>query len=171
MAIWNDSKDTTAAAGTTARSQPPADPNPRGSERQLDAPAGDAARRAAPRTSAQDSLLAAELVIEGKIQGGGSVRLAGRFKGDIQVSGSVHIEAGAHVEGSIQAAAVVVAGELTGNVTKAKQVDVAQTGVVIGDLKADTLTVAAGARIRGNVEFGWNENEAARTVSSLKAGT
>jgi hypothetical protein len=33
--------------------------------------------------------------------------------------------------------------------------------VVIGDLKTGTLTVAAGARMRGQAEFGWGEGKSA----------
>ena len=32
-----------------------------------------------------------------------------------------------------------------------------QTGVLNGDLKAGSLTVAAGSRMRGRAEFGWDE--------------
>jgi uncharacterized cupredoxin-like copper-binding protein len=47
--------------------------------------------------------------------------------------------------------------ELQGNVDAAKQLDVLSTGVVVGDVKASSITVAAGARMRGHVEFGWDE--------------
>jgi hypothetical protein len=30
---------------------------------------------------------------------------------------------------------------------------------MIGDLKAGSLTVAAGSKMRGNVDFGWKEGE------------
>jgi cytoskeletal protein CcmA (bactofilin family) len=42
-----------------------------------------------------------------------------------------------------------------------------ESGQVIGDLKAKTLTVAAGSRMRGNVEFGWNESDGAK-VSTIR---
>jgi len=34
---------------------------------------------------------------------------------------------------------------------------VLQSGVIVGDVKAETITVAAGSRMRGHVEFGWGE--------------
>jgi hypothetical protein len=34
--------------------------------------------------------------------------------------------------------------------------------VVIGDLKAGSLTVAAGARMRGQADFGWEEGKGAK---------
>ena len=35
----------------------------------------------------KESLIAADITIEGKIEGGGSVRIAGKFKGDASVQG------------------------------------------------------------------------------------
>ena len=39
----------------------------------------------------------------------------------------------------------------------ASRVELLSTGVLNGDLKAASLTVAAGSRMRGNVSFGWDD--------------
>ncbi len=109
------------------------------------------------RVEVRESLIASGLSIEGKITGTGHVRIAGSFKGDVQVEGNLGIEPGAKHQGEVRAAAVTVGGELTGNIS-AKHIDVTATGVVIGDVKADTITVAAGSRMRGHVEFGWADS-------------
>jgi cytoskeletal protein CcmA (bactofilin family) len=120
--------------------------------------AADASRRSgAPRAAGVESVIAAELTIEGKITGSGDVRIAGRFKGDVQVDGNFRIDAGARLEGQVRAGVVVVGGELQGNIEAAKQVDVLSTGVIVGDVKAASITVAAGSRMRGHVEFGWED--------------
>ena len=106
-----------------------------------------------------ESLIAADITIEGKIEGAGSVRIAGKFKGDVNVQGDLHIEAGAKLTGSVRAEKVVVAGELEGNVESAAQVNVLATGAVIGDVKAGAVTVASGARMRGSVNFGWDDSK------------
>ncbi|MGE5669094.1 MAG: bactofilin family protein [Betaproteobacteria bacterium] len=108
----------------------------------------------------KESLIASDITIEGKIEGGGSVRIAGKFKGDVSVQGDLTIEAGAKVTGSVRADKVTIAGELEGNVEQASLVDLLHSGVVVGDLKAGSLTVAAGARMRGQAEFGWDEGKA-----------
>ena len=130
------------------------------------------ARRARERSdvAVKESLIAAELAIEGRIQGSGNVRIAGRFKGDVNVDGNVTIEAGSHLEGAVQAKSVIVSGELHGNVEKAKHVDVQQTGVIVGDIKADTVAIASGARVRGHVEFGATEAPARATSGSAAQG-
>lgn len=106
----------------------------------------------------KESVIASGLSIEGKIVGSGHVRVAGKFKGDVQVEGNLHIDAGAKVEGQVRAHEVIVSGELQGNIDGAKRVELQQSGVINGDVKAGTLTVAAGARMRGAVEFGWEES-------------
>ena len=105
----------------------------------------------------KESVIASDLTIEGKIEGGGSVRIAGKFKGDVNVQGDLVIEAGAKLTGGVRADKVTIAGELEGNVEQASLVDLQHTAVVIGDVKAASLTVAAGARLRGQAEFGWDE--------------
>ena len=114
-------------------------------------------QRAQPRGDAKESLLAAGLTIEGKIEGTGHVRIAGNFKGDVHVQGNLTIEAGAKVTGGVRANTVVIGGELEGNIDAASRVELLQTGVLNGDLKAGSLTVAAGSRMRGRAEFGWDE--------------
>jgi cytoskeletal protein CcmA (bactofilin family) len=117
-------------------------------------------RRTSEHVDAKESLIAADITIEGKIEGSGHVRIAGKFKGDVNVQGDLTIEKDAKVNGSVRAKRVTVAGELEGNIDDAAQVDLQQSGVLIGDLKAGSLTVAAGSRMRGQAEFGWDDKNA-----------
>jgi cytoskeletal protein CcmA (bactofilin family) len=124
----------------------------------MPAPASSAPAPRAVGREAKESVIASDLSIEGRIQGAGNVRIAGRFTGDISVEGDLTIEVGARVNGGVKARRVVVAGELEGNVESAQRVEVVESGAMIGDVKAGTVTVAPGARMRGMVEFGWGES-------------
>jgi len=121
------------------------------------------ASRPSPRTELKESHIASDLTIEGKIIGSGHVRIAGRFKGDVQVDGNVTLDAGAKLEGHVKASAVIVGGELLGNIENAKRVELLETGVINGDVKAGSLTVAAGSRMRGQVEFGYETEGRAKS--------
>lgn len=122
-------------------------------------PSLDASRRATSR-DAKESIIASDLIIEGKIEGSGHIRIAGKFKGDVNVQGNVTIESGAKLTGGVRANTVIIAGELDGNIEAASRVELVESGVLNGDLKAGSLTVAAGSRMRGQVEFGWDEKGA-----------
>ena len=117
-------------------------------------------RWTAERADAKESLIAADITIEGKIEGSGHVRIAGKFKGDVNVQGDLTIEQGAKLIGGVRAEKVVVAGELEGNVESAAQINVLATGAVVGDVKAGSVTIASGARMRGQADFGWEDKKA-----------
>ena len=112
------------------------------------------------RLDTLESLIAPGLVIEGTIEGTGHVRIAGRFKGKISLKGDLTIEQGAHISGEVRAKNVVLKGKVEGNIHATSRVQLLETGVLIGDLKASSLTVATGSSMRGKVEFGWDEPEA-----------
>jgi len=86
----------------------------------------------------------------------------------VQVDGNVSLDTGARLEGQVKAHVVSVGGELIGNIENAKRVDLLETGVINGDVKAGSLTVAAGSRMRGQVEFGYEGETQTRTKSDTK---
>ena len=165
MAIW---KDNTAPRLSPTPVTPAHAPEPRETPR-YDPPAkpelasspavAPPVPRSEPSAPRKESLIAADITIEGKIEGGGSVRIAGKFKGDVSVQGDLTVEAGAKLTGGVRANRVTIAGELEGNVEQATHVDLLQSGVVLGDLKTGSLTVAAGARMRGQAEVGGDDSK------------
>jgi cytoskeletal protein CcmA (bactofilin family) len=106
-----------------------------------------------------ESVLAAGITIEGKIEGSGNVRVAGRFKGHVTVKGELTIDAGASIEGEVKADTVLVAGEVLGQIIANNRVELRESGRLMGDLKAGSLTVAAGSKMCGQAEFGWKEDQ------------
>jgi cytoskeletal protein CcmA (bactofilin family) len=156
MALWKETNTPATAASSTPLA-------PVAPERPLaETSAAAPVRKPKEHVVGGESVIAAGLTIEGKIEGAGSVRIAGRFKGDVRVDGNFTIEAGAHLTGQVIAAVVLVAGELQGNIESAKRVDVMDGGVIVGDVKAGSITVAAGSRMRGNVQFGWDDEKVAK---------
>ena len=154
MAIWKDivAKDSTQADATDSAPPPVNRPRPEA------VPSNSVPQTAiVNRKDLKESIIATGLTFEGKIDGSGHVRISGKFKGDVHVDGTLTVEAGAHLAGSVRAASVVVAGEIEGNIEGAQRVELHQSGVVNGDITAGSLTVADGARMRGRAEFGWSE--------------
>ena len=162
MALWKEQ----AGAGpqpSGSSDAVAADPVVRSVERPASAPTPVTPDvRRANAGPAKESLIAADVTIEGKIEGAGHVRIAGRFKGDVNVQGNVTIEQGAHVTGQVNAATVMISGEVEGNITASARVELLETGLINGDVKAAVITVAAGARMRGNADFGWGDQGPAR---------
>jgi len=167
MALW---KENTAPAPTPIPLPEPKEPArydaPSKPAAVQHSPAATAVASAGTSVSRKESLIAADITIEGKIEGGGSVRIAGNFKGDVNVQGDLTIESGAKLTGSVRADNVTIAGELEGNVEEATRVELTQSAVVVGDIKGGSLTVVAGARMRGQAEFGWGDDKGSKTSKS-----
>src|SRR5215213_6247652 len=167
MAIWKE--QTTPAKEPVPMSPAPAAPQ---KDDNFTSPASynqpTPARTPSQQSGEKETLIAANLAIEGKIQGSGHVRVAGQFKGDVNVDGNLTIDQGAKVTGAVRASTVTIAGELEGNVDAASRVELMASGVLNGDVKAGSLTVAAGSRMRGNAEFGWDEGQARPATSRPK---
>jgi cytoskeletal protein CcmA (bactofilin family) len=152
MAIFNQSSSNKSAPAPAA-AEPARDPAPAANTDF--APATLPRANAAAEPARKESLIAADLTIEGKIEGNGHIRIAGRFKGDVNVQGDLSVERGAKLNGSVRAQKVMLAGELEGNIESAVRVELLETAAHVGDLKAGTLTVAPGAKIRGHIDCGW----------------
>ena len=171
MALWKEIAAAPAPAAAPAAAtniKPAAEAPPRASFDRAAVEPAAAPVRPAVRAEMKESLIASGLSIEGKISGTGHVRIAGQFKGDVNVEGNLSIEPGAKHQGEVHAGTVTVSGELTGNIG-ARHIDVTSTGVVVGDVKAETITVASGSRMRGHVEFGWGDSVAASARNDHKA--
>ena len=95
-----------------------------------------------------------KLSITGEIAGEGDLELAGRFEGRIRVQGTVVVTEHAEVDADITASRISVAGRVGGNLDAAGHVDIAPRGRVAGNVSARSMTVAEGARLKGQIMLG-----------------
>jgi cytoskeletal protein CcmA (bactofilin family) len=162
MSLWKDNTASRHTPAPTPEAKEPVRYQPLSTPESATSAVAAPAMRGEAGLSRKESLIAADITIEGKIEGDGSVRIAGKFKGDVTVRGDLTIEAGAKLTGAVRADKVTIAGELEGNVEQASHIDLLQTAVVVGELKAGSLAVQAGARMRGQAQFGWDDDKAAK---------
>jgi cytoskeletal protein CcmA (bactofilin family) len=150
MALW---KETSENAHDTAPAQE--QPTPATAVAAPSVPP----RRETVAKERHESFFGPGVTIDGKIEGDANVRIGGKFTGHIHITGNLNIDKGARIAATINADTVTIQGEVEGNVLANAQVTLLESGQVIGDIKAATLTVAPGSRMRGNVDFGWSKAE------------
>jgi cytoskeletal protein CcmA (bactofilin family) len=109
--------------------------------------------------SREGALVGARLSFRGEVSGDGDFQIAGRFEGDISVSGRVVVIEGAEVDANINALAIVIGGTVRGNLSASTRVEILPTGVLTGSLKTGSFTAADGASVKGEV---WVEPAGAR---------
>ena len=164
MALWNQATPENSSEKPVPPA-PTATPTAAVPPPTASAPTPAAASKEYSTAGRRESVFGSGVTIDGKIEGDADIRIGGKFKGDIHIKGDLNLDKGAKVSAKVHAANVTIGGELEGNVVAGAQVKLLESGQLIGDLEAATLTVAAGSRMRGNVEFGWSAGEVAKFVN------
>lgn len=95
------------------------------------------------------SLIDSDANVEGKLTGK-DARVLGRFKGEIELSGRLHVGEGARVDAKVLADAAEIAGEFKGELV-VRSLLLLEKARVTGTLEAQTLAVREGAQINGAV--------------------
>jgi cytoskeletal protein CcmA (bactofilin family) len=82
------------------------------------------------------------------------LRLQGKFEGKITTPGRLHIAREARMAADVESGAIIVEGEVKGNLIAADRIELKQTARYEGDLSATKLTVDEGAIFSGHVVVG-----------------
>ena len=94
------------------------------------------------------------VVIKGELNGSEDLTIEGQVEGTIQLRDHVlTIGANGKIKAQVFAKAVIVLGEVTGNVTASDKVDIRDNGSVDGDIIAPRVAIAEGAHFRGSVDM------------------
>jgi cytoskeletal protein CcmA (bactofilin family) len=94
------------------------------------------------------------VVIKGELSGSEDLTLEGQAEGRIDLKDNVlTIGPNGKIKAEIFAKAVVVLGEVVGNVTATEKVDIRDHGSVEGDISAPRVAIAEGAHFRGSVDM------------------
>ena len=94
------------------------------------------------------------VVIKGELSGSEDLTIEGQVEGKIELRQNVlTIGANARIKAQVFAKAVVILGEVTGNVTASEKVDIRDTGSVDGDIASPRVAIAEGAHFRGSIDM------------------
>lgn len=102
---------------------------------------------AAAGSAGVPSLIAKDATWEGKLNCSGNVRVEGTLRGDIQTTGTLFVAAEAHVDGSVRARNVTLAGEIQGDMTVEERLEILPGGAARGEVNTGALVVHEGAYI------------------------
>ena len=90
-------------------------------------------------------------VFEGRFLVKGSIRIEGKFQGDIQTEDQLIIAPSGKVKTDIIARRVVVGGTLIGNIKASEEVNLLETGKVYGNIATPKLSVEPGVLTEGKI--------------------
>jgi cytoskeletal protein CcmA (bactofilin family) len=94
------------------------------------------------------------VVIKGELNGSEDLTVEGQVEGKIELKDHVlTIGPNGKIKAQVFAKAVIVLGEVNGNVTATEKVDIRDGGSVDGDIISPRVAIAEGAHFRGSVDM------------------
>ncbi len=99
------------------------------------------------------ALLGQGTEFEGRLVFEGTVRIDGRFRGDIFSRDTLIVGADAFVEAQIDADVVVVSGTVQGEIRALTRVEIQPTGVVRGSVQAPVFKIEEGGLFDGTMQM------------------
>ena len=94
------------------------------------------------------------VVIKGELNGSEDLTVEGHVEGKIELKDHVlTIGPNGKIKAQVFAKAVIVLGEVNGNVTASEKVDIRDGGSVDGDIVSPRVAIAEGAHFRGTVDM------------------
>jgi cytoskeletal protein CcmA (bactofilin family) len=94
------------------------------------------------------------VVIKGELNGSEDLTVEGHVEGKIELKDHV-LTIGPHgrIKAEVFAKAVIVLGEVTGNILASEKVDIRDNGSVDGNIISPRVAIAEGAHFRGSVDM------------------
>ena len=94
------------------------------------------------------------VIIKGDLSGSEDLTIEGQVEGKIELRQNVlTIGPNGKIKAAVFAKAVVVQGEVQGDITASERIDIRDAGSVDGDLSAPRIAIADGAHFRGSIDM------------------
>lgn len=90
---------------------------------------------------------------EGKLSFRDTVRIDGRFRGEIASENTLIVGESGEIEATIRSNTVAISGHVTGDVSAATKVVLHKTAVVNGNVKTPSVVIEEGAVLNGQLEM------------------
>jgi len=125
-------------------------------------------KRLEDRIGNTPSIISLEAQFTGSITGDDSLRIVGRYEGEIDVGGLVWIEETGKVGGRVTAPYVIIEGEVDGDIVAARHVEIRGKGRIRGDISSDIIAMEQGCVVEGEMRMSKRAEAAPETFSEKR---
>ena len=96
-----------------------------------------------------DTLIGSTATLDGDFSADGRVRIDGKINGDVRINGDLIMGETSLILGNVTANNIDSAGTIEGNAYCKKQLRLASTAKIIGDIQVEGLTIEEGGQFHG----------------------
>ena len=108
---------------------------------------------------------------EGKLSFKDTVRIDGRFRGEITSENTLIVGESGEIEACIRSKSILISGSVEGDVIASQKVVLHKTGRVNGNIQAPSLVMEEGAWVNGQVKMGGGaEVKSAAILTAIDGG-
>ncbi len=115
-----------------------------------------------------ETVIGSTVKVDGNFVGSGDVSVEGHVAGTLKTSKNLRVGQSAVVKADVEAANVLVAGEIRGHVVCKGKVELASTGKIFGNVDTQSISVAHGAVLHGKVAMAGHDQPASVEKSDKK---
>jgi len=134
--------------------RPPAPSRPAAASPAPEQPVSYTAPGASAVAAGTRNILSSDVEIKGTVRFTNDLLVDGRIDGEIHSDGSLTVGENARLRAEIHTGSIFIHGKVHGNVTASERVELRAGSEVVGDIKAKTLFVEAGAVFVGKSDVG-----------------
>jgi cytoskeletal protein CcmA (bactofilin family) len=100
------------------------------------------------------ALLGRETHFDGKLAFEGTVRIDGRFDGDIDATGNLIVGREAKIDADIRISCILISGEVRGRINATHSIEILPQGRMVGTIEAPKIVIHEGAILQGHCRSG-----------------
>lgn len=119
------------------------------------------------------TLIGCNSEIQGDFNVQGSARIDGKVNGNVTVTGTLIVGAAGSIDGNVTAQAVMIGGEVLGDIQAPEKAELTATARVLGNITTTVIVIDENAVFQGKCDMNQQEPDKkakARTAKAVKAG-
>ena len=105
------------------------------------------------KNSTEETIIAQGVRVDGDFVSEGDVYIEGEVKGNVTTNSDLRLGAHSVIHADVNAKNAVMSGKVSGNVQVSGRLDLLESALLEGNITCDVLTVAAGAKINGQLNM------------------
>lgn len=107
----------------------------------------------APSSKTIETIIGPSVRVEGDFKGEGDLVIEGSLVGTLQTKNNLKIGQNAMVEATIRANNAFISGKVKGNISVKGKIEITGTAVILGNIKAQIISIESGALIKGDLDM------------------
>lgn len=119
------------------------------------------------------TLIGKDCELSGDFSTQGSARIDGRVSGNVTVTGTLIVGAAGSITGNVSARAVVIGGEVLGDVSAPEKTELTATARILGDITTKVIVIDENAVFQGKCDMNQtvpDKKAKAKNTKAVRAG-